>query len=523
MRLRWLSCGLVLLGAAACSDSGDEGGLEGSGGSINAGTGGTTGGGAAIPGATPGGSSLGAGGIAGPGGGITGGGLGVTGGGTTGGSLPGGTAGGTGNGLPCEVATIFKDKCSTCHGNPLMSGPMPLITWQDLQAISTTVPGAKIADRVKARINDMAKPMPPPARPQLTAQEKQMLLAYLNAGAQRSTATCNTGGSAELGGPGGPGGGTTGGTAGGTGGTGYNPPDTECDYIQEFRAHGAQAPGDTTPFTPPQGGDNYEMFYFKPKWNEKVHVIRIDPITDNAKVLHHWLLYMEEGVGSGDGTHQPDIGLQSPTAQLLSGWAPGNDGLPLTREIGLQVVTGPNSRLGIEIHYNTNSYPAIRADRSGARLCLTKTLRPKEATVHWLGTQAVVGLGLGVPSEAYGVCSVQTESHIIAHSPHMHTMGRHMKTVITKRAGGTVTITDQPFDFNDQQIFPIKNETGEIVVGPGDVIDTTCTFDGGGFFTFGPATDQEMCYNFVLAYPPGSLSNGVPGIVGGQNTCIDGI
>jgi Copper type II ascorbate-dependent monooxygenase, C-terminal domain len=523
MHVRWLSCGLVaVLGVVACGDSSGGESPDWTNGNVNAGTGGTTGGrapttpaasgglwgggtiGSGVATGTQGGGSAVGGGTV-PGGAFGGGG--VPGADIPGGGTPGGgaTAGGT-SGLPCDVAAILKEKCQTCHGNPLMSGPMPLVTWNDLQAM---MPNGKVADRVRARINDTANPMPPPARPPLTAAEKTTLQTYLSGGAMRSTAACT---------PTGP---ITGGTAGGTGGggaDGYKPADSECDYIQEFRAHGGQTPGDTSPFTAPQGGDNYEMFYFKPKWTEKVHVIRIDPITDNGKVLHHWLLYMEDGVGSGDGTHQPDIGLQSPTAQLLSGWAPGNEGLPLARDVGLVTVSAPNARLGIEIHYNTNSNPANRADRSGARLCVTKTLRPKAASVHWLGTQAIISIGL--PSEAYGSCTVQQQSHIIAHSPHMHTMGRYMKTIITKKGGQKVTITDQPFAFDDQQIFPIKNAAGEIVVEPGDVIDTTCSYEA-GIFTFGPNTDQEMCYNFILAWPPGSLSNGIPGIVGGLNTCMD--
>jgi hypothetical protein len=432
------------------------------------------------------------------------------------GGAGGAVAGAGGNGLPCNVSTILKDKCQTCHGSPLMSGPMALITWADLQANSSAFPGTKVADRVKARINNAASPMPPPGRPALTAEEKQALDAYLSAGAQQNTAACSGGGT--------PGGATTGG--GGTMGGGfgeYVPPDSECDVIMEMRAHAGQTRDDTTPFEPAQGGDNYEMFYFKPTWTEKVHTIRIDPIIDNGAVLHHWLLYMEAGNGAGDGTHQPDIGLQSSSAELLSGWAPGNLAIPLGREIGLRTISGPNARFGIEIHYNTTANPANRKDRSGARICVTKTPRPKEASVHWLGTQAIVGLGLGGTTEAYGTCSVQKESHIIAHSPHMHKRGRHMKTIITRKAGGTTKITDQVFQFEDQRIFPVDSPTGEIVVGAGDIIDTTCTYAAEGFFTFGPNTDQEMCYNFVVAWPAGSLSNGLPGIVGGQNTCIDGI
>ncbi len=45
--------------------------------------------------------------------------------------------------------------------------------------------------------------------------------------------------------------------------------------------------------------------------------------------------------------------------------------------------------------------------------------------------------------------------------------------------------------------------------------------DGSGLFTFGPNTDQELWYDFVIAWPAGSLSNGSRGIVGGQNSCFD--
>jgi hypothetical protein len=163
------------------------------------------------------------------------------------------------------------------------------------------------------------------------------------------------------------------------------------------------------------------------------------------------------------------------------------------------------------------------ADRSGARLCVTKKLRPHEAAVHWLGTQAIVNLGFTSTYEASGVCTVQRESHVIAMSPHMHKHGRYMKTIVSRQDGSKVAITDKPFAFDDQQIFPVDSPTGEIVVGTGDIIDTTCTYDGADPFTFGPNTDMEMCYNFVVAWPAGSLSNGVEGIVGGQNTCIDGL
>jgi hypothetical protein len=292
--------------------------------------------------------------------------------------------------------------------------------------------------------------------------------------------------------------------------------DTDCDYKIDLLAHNGQTATDTAPYNVTKSGDSYEIFWFTPPWNEKVHVIDIQPVIDNGSILHHWLLYMKAQATEGNGSHNPDSGLQSADSALLSGWAPGNKSFVFPADVGMQVIQGSGSRFGIEIHYNTSANPSKRTDRSGARVCATKKLRTKEAATHWLGTQLIVGFG---KFDAVGTCSAQKESHIIAMSPHMHKTGRYMKSIVTKQGGGNVTITDKPFAFDDQQIFPID----EIVVKPGDKITTTCTYDSAIPITFGPGTSDEMCYNFVVAWPAGSLSNGAAGLVGGKNTCIDGL
>jgi hypothetical protein len=187
----------------------------------------------------------------------------------------------------------------------------------------------------------------------------------------------------------------------------------------------------------------------------------------------------------------------------------------------MQVIQGPNARFGVEFHYNTSANPPDRKDRSGIRLCLTSKLRPKEAGTHWLGTNVIANLfPVGGTYSVSDVCEPIAESHIIAYSPHMHKYGRAQKSVVTRKDGTKEVINDGPFAFDDQQIFPVKSPTGEIVVRPGDQITTTCDYDGSGLFTFGPGTSDEMCYNFVVAWPVGSLTNGVPGLVGGKNSCI---
>jgi hypothetical protein len=458
-------------------------------------------------------------------------------GGSTAGSLPTGTTGtapaASASGLPCDVEAVVKAKCWTCHSdasNPAKSFGGVVLSKQSGFTAASTIAGNTVAARVKVRINAAAgatpSVMPPVNQPQLTAAEKATLTAWIDKGAPAATAACTSSATTPNDATG-----ATNGTPATTGPSnvpaGYNdpysPPDSECDYIYELRAHGGQSPTDTTPYVAPTGGDHYEIFYFTPPWKEKVHVTRIEPIIDNAAVLHHWLLYQEEGNASGSGTHKSDTGLQSGAAALLSGWAPGNDSLPIPRHVGLQTITG-SSRYGIELHYNTSANPPNRNDRSGARLCLTKTLREHEASVHWLGTQAIVLLP-GINKSATGICTPMVTggtSHIIAHSPHMHKMGRHAKTTVKRKMGGKEEVLwDAPFSFDDQQIFPVKNADREQLIYPGDVLTTTCTYEEGGTNTFGPGTSQEMCYNFVVAWPAGSLSNGSTGIVGGKNTCID--
>jgi Copper type II ascorbate-dependent monooxygenase, C-terminal domain/Copper type II ascorbate-dependent monooxygenase, N-terminal domain/Cytochrome C oxidase, cbb3-type, subunit III len=500
MRSRWLGCLLVL---AACGDSADEPVVPVGPGSYDSGVA------PVVPGTTAGTVTPGTtAGLATPGGTISGGVIAGTS-GTTAGTMVGGATAGAGS-LPCDVQKLLKDKCQTCHGEPLMgAAPMPLITLADFSATSKIVAGQKISARVKARINDTKMPMPPAGRDALTAAEKTALTAFIDGGLKPATAACTTS----------PTGGTTAGTTpagtGGIGGLGsdWQPADSDCDVLMELRAHGSQSEGDTSPFMAPTGGDHYEIFWYRPTWNEKMHVIRIDPLIDNNAVLHHWLLYQKPSGAEAAGSHAPDSGLQSSDSALLSGWAPGNKNIPLGTEVGLQTIQGSGSRFGIEIHYNTGSNPPNRADRSGARICATKKLRKHEAATHWLGTQAIIG------TSATGTCSVPMESHIIAHSPHMHKTGKYMKTIVTKKSGGTVTITDKPFDFNDQQIFPVPG--GEIVVQAGDVITTTCDYTA--FATFGTGTADEMCYNFVIAYPVGSLQSTSLLTVGGtKTTCIDG-
>ena len=74
-----------------------------------------------------------------------------------------------------------------------------------------------------------------------------------------------------------------------------------------------------------------------------------------------------------------------------------------------------------------------------------------------------------------------------------------MTTIINRKGGGTEMLLDKPFDFQTQISY-----SAQVEIQPGDTLTTTCTFATPT--PFGQGTNQEMCYNFVIAYPAGQLA-----------------
>ena len=71
----------------------------------------------------------------------------------------------------------------------------------------------------------------------------------------------------------------------------------------------------------------------KPTGHDTVHAIGFRPITDNKKVLHHWILYEQTG------------------GAFITGWAPGaEDAAPLPNDVGMYIAKGKQS-LRLDMHY----------------------------------------------------------------------------------------------------------------------------------------------------------------------------
>jgi len=407
----------------------------------------------------------------------------------------------TTNDIPCDAARVLHDACWGCHSTQTQFGaPMALA---DLESIRAWSP------RIVARVNDVQRPMPPPPNT-LEANEKTALLGWLAAGAPAGAACAEPLGTPDM-------------------DTNPEPPPSEvCDHEVNLIAHGGAPDDENSKFGVPRENDSYTCFVFQAPWNSTVHGLSFRPIIDDSRTLHHWLLYATDDPTKsilGRQRHHGEVYGCNGTNEglaLIAGWAPGGQPTVMPDGVGLEMPQ-PGGLFVLEVHYHNDQRLDSR-DRSGVRICATEDLKPETAAVHWLGEEAgPVGiLPFSVPSgssEVTGQCRPRNMTrpvNIIASLPHMHKRGSRMRTVINRADGGQDILHDQPFDYQNQ----IQYDTPQ-VLQPGDTLSTTCFFENpGGRSNFGPSTDDEMCYNFVTAWPIDQMvSKGH--FVNAKHSCLD--
>jgi hypothetical protein len=177
-------------------------------------------------------------------------------------------------------------------------------------------------------------------------------------------------------------------------------------------------------------------------------------------------------------------------------WVPGQQSLQFV-DGGLR--TGADRFYMLEIHYNNEAGLTDVADESGVRVFL-EARGDTELDMLTLGPQGF-SLPANTVTQVDGNCPIQTEMTVIASLPHMHEIGRSLKSTII-RADGTEEdlITLQGWDFNTQFFY----DTAGVTLYPGDRVETSCVFENGTDEDrrFGPYTEDEMCYNFLYVTPP---------------------
>ncbi len=386
-------------------------------------------------------------------------------------------------GIPCDVLEVLRANCHECHGEtPKYGAPMPLVDYDDLQVPAISDPTRKVYELVAERLMDEVVPMPP-IDPMQTV-ERDLLVEWAHAGAPEDpNAEC-----------------------------GDAPPDDDdeelpCEPDLEFTAHAA---GSDMPFgVPTIGADNlYMCFTFKAPFDVATQATAWAPIIDDERVVHHWILYRSI-LPLVDGGVSPCEGSLQLTTEFVAGWAPGGGNVVMPPDVGLDL-GGPEHWYILQIHYNNGAHHPDAVDKSGVAFCTADEPRAQTAGVLTLGTMAITVPPLAEDFPAVGICSgistaASGEMHLLGGSPHMHGLGRSMRTDVLRTDGTTETVLDVPnFDFNNQGMYMFDEE---FLIHPGDTLTTTCTYDNPNLWPvlFGERTQDEMCFDFVLAYPVDGL------------------
>jgi hypothetical protein len=382
--------------------------------------------------------------------------------------------------LPCDVAAVLAARCSSCHAQPPRFGaPFSLLTWADTRASSSSGP-TPIWSLMKNAIE--AGDMPPPSSPTgpLTASERATLLGWLTAGAPSGSAAC---GAAP--------------DAGADVSPATGPSALPCQPQHQFRAHGAT---NDAPFQVPAENDAYRCFNFQVPFSAIEQGTAWAPIIDDQRVVHHWILYAQTGTFRATGCQQAG-------RTFLMGWAPGAGNTEMPADVGLELPDPGKGWLSLEVHYNNPARLGDARDRSGVALCTTQTPRPKLAGVISVGSTRLLLPIDARDQEVVGECPAQATAllpeplHVLSAAPHMHRLGKSVRSVIV-RGTETLPLVDVPrWSFDNQRSYPTDPAT--TIVRPGDTIRTTCVYDNntGRVVRFGERTEDEMCLNFILAYP----------------------
>jgi len=371
---------------------------------------------------------------------------------------------------------------------------MPLRTLDDILAAAKNTPGKTVAQVMKTRINDLNNPMPPKGQTPLKDAEFAALNAWLDAQTPPGGSTCT-----NLPPPG---------DLNALTGPAYLPCDaTKGETRRDLKANQS---GGKYPVPSSNNTADYHCFTF-PAFPSGQHVHGWAPIIDESRVLHHWLLF---GTTNGS-TATTGVGCQlAVTNTLIAGWAPGGSNAVLPENpggISLNLDPSAYPFYVMQIHY-VNTTGSTLPDASGVEFC-TGGSRDNIAGMMTLGSN-----GISIPAHgtgtATGVCNSTTNGsdaistdgssiYVVSTSPHMHLTGTKF---VTQHANHPDLSNIQDWNF-DVQVHYNQNPVRE--VRPGEKLTTTCTYFNptGSTIGFGPATTQEMCYDFAMVYPYGKLKN----------------
>lgn len=244
----------------------------------------------------------------------------------------------------------------------------------------------------------------------------------------------------------------------------------------------------------PPGGEGYFCVYATVPRDIDIKAFRpLSPIG-----THHTVLTKFTSTTPADGTYPCNVSTNGTT--MIYGSGVGAPDFAFPPGIGLHLPAG--TRLLLNLHlYNATDQPL--AGTSGT---LFEEAAPGELAHFAELVLAGPTLGLTIPvgsSTQQGTCAISRISNapiqVFALSQHMHKLGTHMKSVITRSGSPDIVLQDIPYDFESQAF----HTTDLVELQPNDTLTTYCSYDNttGATVSFGESSNDEMCFTDLYYYP----------------------
>ncbi|HMJ54701.1 MAG TPA: hypothetical protein VK540_21615 [Polyangiaceae bacterium] len=262
-------------------------------------------------------------------------------------------------------------------------------------------------------------------------------------------------------------------------------------------------PGDSTPPPDPppsqwtelvSGDWSLQPGTENPRWcqrypiREDIYVSAIRPV--HPPGTHHTTLSLVDDNGStsctgsafGGGGMIFAAGVGSATVQIPEG-------------VAMKLPAGKALVLNLHV-YNPGTAPLAGTSK-------IEIVRAKPEEVKSLADLMFAGpTTFSIPPQTQATiedtCKLSDDQTAFALFPHMHQLGRHIKTTFTV-AGTPMVVHDADYEFEEQDQLPV----GPIELHQGDTVKTECTYDNmtGKAVTFGESSDTEMCFSIIYRYP----------------------
>lgn len=276
------------------------------------------------------------------------------------------------------------------------------------------------------------------------------------------------------------------------------PAESECDYL-ELRARNDV---DNSPFQVPPG-EVSQCFLIDAGFDAPTQALEFKALADNPDLLMHMVV---RTLDSSD-IRGPLISCSAdvPSHKMVAAWSPGMDDWYYPADVGIDLGRG---LFHLEIRYK-NDTGATVSDASGMRVCTTKKLRPRVASMSWLGNHAFI-----VPSGAQdyairGRCTPEMQREpirILRVAPSMHRLGKRAVMQIDRIDGSTQPLLDEPYAWRQTKIYDTP-----ATLRAGDTILSSCYYDNptGASVSIGIESNKELCHFWVLASPAYALVGGL--------------